>query len=296
MGRIAGGWDEWHRPGTGILRTDDGKSGLRKLGEAGVFAALIGFLWTVDTLTKRNVILSRGYDFELYRLYVEQATSAIVVLLLVPAVAWWLSRFPLQRSRWPSALVGHLIGTGLFAAAHYFGMVLLRYVIYTLGGRKFVFSDYWLNNLLVEYQKDIKIYVAIVAIVATYRHFREQAAGEPPPPASRRLVVQTGTGESVIRPEQIRVLEAARNYVTVYTDDREYLMRQTLKHLEETLDFDAIVRCHRSYLVNIDYIDEIQSTETGGHVIRMAGGMEVPLSRGYRDSFRSRLAADIPAE
>ena len=94
----------------------------------------------------------------------------------------------------------------------------------------------------------------------------------------------------------LTTLSAYHYELTVYTGDREYLMRQTLKHLEETLDFDAIVRCHRSYLVNIDYIEEIQSTETGGHVIRMTGGREVPLSRGYRDSFRSRLAADMPAE
>ena len=276
------------------MSADTGESWPRKLAEAGGFAALIGVLWTVDTLTKRNVIVTRGYDFELYRLYVEQATSAVVVLLLVPAVAWWLDRFPLERERWLSAIVGHLIGTGLFATAHYFGMVGLRYIIYTLGDRGFVFSDFWVNNLLVEYQKDIKIYVAIVAIVAAYRYFRRQAAHEAPTVTNRRLVVQTGTGESVIRPEQIRVLEAARNYVTVYTGDREYLIRQTLKHLEESLDMDAIVRCHRSYLVNLDYIEEIRNTETGSYVIRMTGGMEVPLSRGFRDSFRNRLAAETP--
>jgi hypothetical protein len=278
------------------LTSDRGKTSLRRLAEAGAFAALIGVLWTVDTLTKRNLIVTRGYDFELYRLYVEQATSAVVVFLLVPAVAWWLNRFPLERERWPNAVVGHLIGTGLFAMAHYFGMIGLRYVIYTLNGRSFVFSDFWLNNLLIEYQKDLKIYFGIVAIIAAYRHFRGQAERGKPTPSSRRLVVQTGTGESVIRQDEIRVLEAARNYVTVYTADREYLMRQTLKRLEESLDSDSIVRCHRSYLVNLDYIDEIRSTDTGGYVIRMQGGREVPLSRSFRDSFRIRLAAETPAD
>ncbi len=125
-------------------------------------------------------------------------------------------------------------------------MAGLRYVIYTLGGRGFVFSDYWFNNLAVENQKDLKTYFGIVAIIAAYRHFRGQAERDAPSASSRRLVVQTGTGESVIRPEQIRVLEAARNYVTVYTADREYLMRQTLKHLEESLDSDAISICSAS--------------------------------------------------
>jgi hypothetical protein len=269
---------------------------LRKLAEAGAFAAVIGVLWTADTLTKRNAILTRGYDFELYRLYVEQATSAVVVLLLVPAVAWWLDRFPLERERWLSAAVGHLIGSGLFATLHYFGMVGLRYIIYTVGGRGFVFSDFWLNNLVIEYQKDIKIYVAIVAIITAYRYWRGQAGRDRPASPGRRLVVQTGTGESVVRLDEIHVLEAARNYVTVYTADREFLMRQTLKRLEESLDSESIVRCHRSYLVNLDYIDEIRSTETGGYIIRMECGREVPLSRSFRDSFRSRLAAESPTD
>lgn len=269
---------------------------LRRLAEAGAIAVLIAVLWTVDTLTKRNVILSYGVDFELFRLYVEQVTSAFVVLLLVPAIAWWLERFPLERERWLSAAVGHLIGTGLFAVAHYFGMVGLRYLVYTLSGRTFIFSDHWLNNLLIEYQKDIKIYLGLVAIIAVYRHVGRRSVDNERPTRSRRLIVQTGTGESVIRPEQIRVLEAARNYVTVHTDERQYLLRQTLTRLEKTLDYDAIVRCHRSYLVNLDYIDEIRSTDSGGTVICMAGGMEVPLSRGFRDSFRDRLATATPAD
>lgn len=276
------------------MDTEPDKTALRRFAEAGAIGGLVAVLWTVDTLTKRNVILSAGLDFELFRLYVEQATSAVVVFLLVPAVAWWLTRFPIERDRWFSAAVGHLIGSGLFAIAHYFAMIGLRYLVYTLAGRSFVFSDFWLNNLLIEYQKDIKIYLGLVAIIAVYRYIRSTSANSAGPARSRRLIVQTGTGESVIRPEQIQVLEAARNYVTVHTGERQYLVRQTLTGLEETLDYGAIVRCHRSYLVNLDYIDEIRTTDTGGHVIRMAGGMEVPLSRGFRDSFRDRLSAESP--
>lgn len=264
---------------------------MRKLAEGGAFALLIALLWGLDTLTKRRLILGGGYDFELFRLYTEQATSAVVVLALVPAVAWWLDRFPIERARWLSAAVGHTIGTGLFAVIHYFGMIGLRYLVFALVGRTYTFSDFWLNNLLIEYQKDIKIYLAIVAIVAVYRRLRASGDARKKNTAGtgRRLVVQTGTGQSVIRHDQIEALEAARNYVTIHTPDREYLVRQTLKSLEESLDSNVILRCHRSYLVNVDCIEEIRSTESGNHVIRMTSGREVPLSRGFRDAFRSRL-------
>jgi DNA-binding LytR/AlgR family response regulator len=63
--------------------------------------------------------------------------------------------------------------------------------------------------------------------------------------------------------------------------------RNTLAKLEQQLAPGNIVRTHRSYLVNIDKIDEIRATETGSHEILLASGKTVPLSRGYRDEFWS---------
>jgi two-component system response regulator LytT len=48
-----------------------------------------------------------------------------------------------------------------------------------------------------------------------------------------------------------------------------------------------IVRTHRSYLVNIDKIEEIRTTDNGGYEIELQSGRTVPLSRGYRDGFRA---------
>ena len=101
------------------------------------------------------------------------------------------------------------------------------------------------------------------------------------------LVVQTGKGETIVRRDDIESLEAARNYVTVSTGERDFLVRNTLSKLEQQLAPGQIVRTHRSYLVNIDKIDEILSTDSGSYQIRLRSGKTIPLSRGYRDSFRS---------
>ena len=63
--------------------------------------------------------------------------------------------------------------------------------------------------------------------------------------------------------------------------------RNTLAKLEQQLAPGNIVRTHRSYLANIDKIDEVRATETGGHEIQLRSGKTVPLSRGYREKFRS---------
>jgi hypothetical protein len=293
--RNSGLWDEWQARGTngavrGIGNTDgrEAKPALRKLGEAAFFVALVAVLWTADTLTKFSQLRFHGYTPDGFRLITEQATSAVVVLLLVPFVAWWLTRFPLQRDRLVSAAAGHVLGSALFAVAHYFLMVGLRYFVFLFSEHTYVFSDFWFRNLVIEYQKDIKIYLVIVGIVAAYRHVRNARARAPQATVTTdRLVVQTGKGETIIRRTDIEYLEAARNYVTVSTGDRDFLVRNTLAKLEQQLAPSQIVRTHRSYLVNIDKITEIRTTDTGGQEIHLQSGRTVPLSRGYRDEFRS---------
>jgi DNA-binding LytR/AlgR family response regulator len=121
-----------------------------------------------------------------------------------------------------------------------------------------------------------------------YRYYRNVRHGAPAATVGAdRIIVQTGKGETVIRRDDIECLEAARNYVTVSTAERDYLVRNTLNKLEQQLAPGSIVRTHRSYLVNIDKIAEIRTTDSGGREIRLQGGRTVPLSRGYRDSFRS---------
>ena len=261
---------------------------LRRAGEAAFFVVLVGVLWTADTFTKFSQIHFMGYEPDAFRLITEQVSSALVVLLLVPAVAWWLTRFPLRRDRAVSAVVGHVVGSVLFAVAHYFLMVAMRYVVFLFVSDSYVFSDFWFRNLVIEYQKDIKIYLSIIAIIGAYRYFRgTRKSMLTATIANDRIVVQTGKGETVIRRDDIECLEAARNYVTVSTAERDFLVRNTLNKLEQQLAPGGIVRTHRSYLVNIDKIEEIRTTDSGGREIRLQGGKTVPLSRGYRDSFKS---------
>lgn len=279
--------------GTGKTDKRETKPASRRLGEAAFFVVLVAVLWTADTITKFSQLRFHGYTPDGFRLITEQATSAVVVLLLVPCVAWWLTRFPLRRDRLFAAAAGHVLGSVLFAVAHYFLMVGLRYFVFLFTEHSYVFSDFWFRNVVIEYQKDIKIYVVTVGIIAAYRYVRAARARAPAATVTTdRLVVQTGKGETIIRRDDIEHLEAARNYVTVSTGERDYLVRNTLAKLEEQLAPGQIVRTHRSYLVNIDKIEEIRTTDSGGYEIHLESGKTVPLSRGYRDKFRSLFTGD----
>jgi hypothetical protein len=270
-------WDERQASGTSDTVAVTGKSqqhrqtpALRRLGEVAFFVVLVA----VDS----------------FRLITEQVTSAVAVLLLITCVAWWLSRFPLQKDRVTAAIAGHALGSVLFAVAHYFLMLAMRYFVFLFSGHTYAFSDYWLRNLFIEYQKDIKIYVVTVGIIATYRYVLSMRSRAPAAMVTTdRLIVQTGKGEAIIRRDDIEYLEAARNYETVSTGERDFLVQNTLAKLEKQPAPGQIVRTHRSYLVNIDKIEEIRSTDTGGYDIQLKSGEAVPLSRSYRDRFRSML-------
>ena len=262
----------------------------RRLLEAGFWIVLIALLWTLDTLTKMALRERTGFGLDDFRLIVEQATSAVGALVMVPFVAWWLNHFPIRRATPFSTIAGHLLGSVVFSLGHYTVLILLRKAVFFLDGRAYGSPISLISNLVFEYQKDIKIYLGIVVIITIYRMF---LGGENRlqlrPRSAQKILVQTGSGESVLRYDQIDYLESARNYVVVHAGEREYLVRNTMSALLEKLADGDFVRSHRSFAVNLAKVDEIRSTDSG-NAIRLSGGREIPLSRSYRDSFKAHLA------
>lgn len=70
----------------------------------------------------------------------------------------------------------------------------------------------------------------------------------------------------------ILFIEAERNYCKIYCKDKEHLLVTTLKYLEEKLPANNLMRIHRSFIVNLNHIDEIASN----HVV--IGKKAIPLS------------------
>jgi len=261
----------------------------RRLLEGGFWILTIAIMWTLDTLTKMQVRERTGFGKNDFGLIVEQATSAGGVLVMVIFVAWWLNHFPIRRSRPASTLLGHLLGSVIFSLGHYTLLIGLRKIVYFLNDLQYGSPVSLLSNLVFEYQKDVKIYVGIVAIIAIYRNY---LGGENRlqlrPESTRKIMVQTGSGESIVDFDQIEYLESARNYIVVHSGDREFLVRDTMTGLLDKLAAGRFARSHRSFAVNLDKIVEIVTAESG-HTVRLENAAEVPLSRNYRDEFKSLL-------
>ena len=267
--------------GTGALKP-------RKMLEAAGWVLLVFILWGTDLLAKISVREQTGFGKDTFRLVSEQVTSAIAVLVMVLFLVQWLKLFPLRREDWPRAVIGHTIGSVIFAFGHFVLMVAMRIPWYAVNGQAYVWREPFVSNLIVEYQKDIKIYIGFVLLIAAYQYYRRSRDATDPVLADR-LVVQTGTGESVLKFAAIDYLRADRNYVTVHAGGREFITRDTMTNVLKRLSGGSFVRTHRSYIVNIDKISEIRSVDSSQRVF-LTSGDDVPLSRGYRNEFDRKVA------
>lgn len=108
-----------------------------------------------------------------------------------------------------------------------------------------------------------------------------------------RLMVKSGGRIHFVRTHDIDWCEAAGNYVRMHVGAQEYLVRETMSHLESQLDGTQFMRIHRSTIVNVDRITEMQSSFNGEYVVLLRNGTRLTLSRGYRDAIQSRLGRPI---
>jgi two-component system LytT family response regulator len=109
------------------------------------------------------------------------------------------------------------------------------------------------------------------------------------PQRLERLLVEVDCRASLLPVEQVERFEAAKNYVTVHAGGARYRLRTTLDRLEARLDPAAFVRVHRSSIVRVDRVAELQPWSHGDYVIVLRGGERVRLSRRYRDRLEQFL-------
>jgi two-component system LytT family response regulator len=106
---------------------------------------------------------------------------------------------------------------------------------------------------------------------------------------AERLMVKSGGRITFVRSADIDWIEAAGNYVRLHVGKEDHLLRESLTALEKRLDAGRFVRVHRSTIVNVDRIREIQPAWGADYVIILRDGKELALSRGCRDKLEASL-------
>jgi len=108
-------------------------------------------------------------------------------------------------------------------------------------------------------------------------------------PRADRLAVRDGGHLVMVKTESIDWIEAADNYVCLHCGPVTHVMRETMNRIETTLDDSVFVRIHRSTIVNLDRIKELQPWFRGDYRVLLHDGTVLTLSRTYREKVQSRL-------
>jgi len=97
-----------------------------------------------------------------------------------------------------------------------------------------------------------------------------------------RLVVRVKNEIKIIPTHEVSFFEADDDYITIHKGQDKYLKKMTMKSLEEALDPMKFVRVHRSFMINLNEITNIEPYERENYLVKMRDGKQVPVSKsGY---------------
>jgi LytTr DNA-binding domain len=226
-------------------------------------------------------------------------TSDAVTLVLIPFIILLCRRFPFSWRNLRIALPTHVLAAVGYWLIHSVGMTALRLLVYNLHSRRYEIggSDLpWSHEFLV----DVRAYAMIVIVVHAYRFILLRLQGEarildapdvgkPSEPKERpqRFLVRKLGKEFLVNVADIEWLEAQGNYVNLHVSGRSYPLRSTISGIEARLDPKQFVRVHRSHIINIACLVEIEPLDTGDARLKLKDGTVLACSRSYRDALRS---------
>ena len=104
-----------------------------------------------------------------------------------------------------------------------------------------------------------------------------------------RLLVKDDGRMYFVPVSEIDWIEAYGNYARVHTGAHTHLIRETMATLERALDVRRFARIHRSTIVNLDRVKQMDLWGSGDYMVRLADGTQLKLSRWYRDRLEARL-------
>ena len=215
--------------------------------------------------------------------------AALLGAIATPVLTILNRRFPLVRADPWRHLAIHLAGNACLAFLLIVASCFLaawgfeRHLVPTMADVR--------NQLAANWTLLVFALCAFTAITHGVRFVRE--TGQPKNAVANaarpaRIPIKTGGRLRLLDQSHIDWVEAQGNYVALHAGSTVQLVRRTLTDFESELDDNRFVRIHRSMLVAIDRIHEIQPLPNGDATLRLVEGRELRVSRRYRQELLRR--------
>lgn len=143
-----------------------------------------------------------------------------------------------------------------------------------------------------EQGRDRAMLERLSALLDSHRASAPEPERAPPPPEDgyiERIAVKTGGKVLLLPVEELDWCEAEGNYVVLHSGGRSPMLRETLNRVEQLLDPRRFVRVHRSTLVNVDRIRELEPDVDKGWVVVLRDGTRLRLSPNRKAAVEALL-------
>jgi two-component system LytT family response regulator len=108
---------------------------------------------------------------------------------------------------------------------------------------------------------------------------------------NRRLVIKTAGRVVLVNMDDVDWIGAAGNYVELRIGSTSHLLREGISRICQRLDPKLFVRIHRSIIVNVRRIKELQPCNRGEYIVVLKDGKQLSCSRGYRGKLQDLIAS-----
>ena len=134
----------------------------------------------------------------------------------------------------------------------------------------------------------------LVALLEDLGRQKSAPAGTPPPQRYLgRLAIKSGGRVTLLSVRDLDWIEAEGDYVRLHAGKVNHLLRETMKRLEAQLDPTRFVRIHRSHIINVERIKELQPYFRGEYVVVLHDGTNLKLARSYKPHLEAALGREF---
>ncbi len=106
-----------------------------------------------------------------------------------------------------------------------------------------------------------------------------------------KISVSMGNVKYELSLDDIYYITSNGNYLDIYTKNNRYYTREKMKDYEEKLAKKYFIKTHRSYLINLKYISEIDR-----NMVKMINGINIPIARGRAEILRKAYMDYLSSE
>ena len=104
---------------------------------------------------------------------------------------------------------------------------------------------------------------------------------------AKRLAVRSGARTKFVPVDEIEWIQAAENYVELHLSAGQHLLQATMNTIEASLDPEMFLRIHRSLIVNVSRIKELQPAGHGEYMVVLRSGVRLQSGRSYHEKLKA---------